>query len=117
MTTGLRQKINVTRLTQASDDAIGGAIYTGSCVYDNLPAQVIQRMPSQTALEQGLEVQAVFDCTVPAKRFNKLITIYHRDQITIKHPSGDPFHDKNFRVTGIRPSKHRRHGGGYIHLT
>lgn len=118
MTAGLRQQIDVTRLTQAADDAIGGAIYTGTCVYERLPAYILERMPSHSALEQGYEVSAIFDCTVPAMRFGKMVTIIERDQVTLSDPRhDDPFYNKNFRVTGVRHSKRRRRGGGYIHLT
>jgi hypothetical protein len=118
MTAGLRQVVNVTRLTQAADDAIGGAIYTGTCVYERLPAQIVERMPSHAALEQGYEVSAIFDCTIPAMRFGKMVTIFERDQIALSNPRhDDPFYNKNFRVTGFRHSKRRRRGGGYIHLT
>lgn len=116
MVQGLWQKINVIRAITLTDDSYGGAVMTGTYVYEGVPAAIAIFRPSLQSREQGLEVDIQADLTV-GKIFNNLpMQLYERDEIEIVCPGEDPFYDKRFRITGVQPSK-RPLNIGHIHCT
>lgn len=115
MTTGLNLKISVWRMgTVGPDDAVGGAISTGTVVYESVEGRLSQASPSQIMLEQGLEVDTIWTCRVRPPNLD----IRERDEIEITWPPLHPHLNDRFRIRGVRrTSMHPRDGRGFIDLT
>lgn len=111
MTQGLNLLGTLWRMNQAADDPVGGAVITGTPVYSPLPLSIYARRPTQASLEQGLEVEAIFDATVKYCG----ITIYERDELEVTCPVDHIYYGLRFRVLGVQPPKRR--GAGEQHLT
>lgn len=110
MTQDLNLRVNVWRMNTSGDDEVGGASITGTVVY-TMPGAIAARRPTQASLEQGLEVEAIYDATV------KLcgVTIYERDELQVDCPPSHPLYGLRFRVLGVQPAKRRQ--GAEQHLT
>lgn len=112
MVAGLNLQVNVWRMTVNADDSVGGALITGTVVYNNLWAALTPRRPSQMMLEQGLETDAIYDFTSRLKD----ITLYERDEVEVVHPPNHPLYGLRFRIVGVQPSR-RRPYHGHQHCT
>lgn len=109
---GLNLRATIWRMSNAADDSVGGSLITGTPQYTNLPIAIASRRPTQISLEQGLEVEAIYDLTV--KLCN--VTIYERDEVEVTCPNGHPYYGLRFRVLGIQPGK-RNYRQAHQHCT
>ena len=72
MTAGLNIRVDIWRMTEGTDDAVGGAMITGTVAYQDIYARLTLRRPSQIMLEQGLEVDKIGDLLLQGRN----ITVY-----------------------------------------
>ena len=100
-------------MNTATDDLVGGAQVTGTPVYSNLLVAISAKRPTQQSLEQGLELEAIYDLTT--RQCN--ITIYERDEVEVTCPSGHPYYNLRFRVIGVQPPKRYRQGAQHCTLS
>jgi hypothetical protein len=112
MTYGLNLRVDVHRMSNATDDDVGGAVITGTVVYANQSAAIYSRRPSQLSLDQGLETEATFDLTMNLYH----ITLWERDEIEVISPTGHPFYGQRFRITGVQPGR-RNYRVAHQHAT
>jgi len=86
MTAGLDIKGKVWRFSTPSDDDVGGALVSGTVVYDNLACRLIPQPPSSLLLEQGLEVEGLYllETRPPS------LDIRERDEFEITYPFYHP---------------------------
>lgn len=103
MTTGLNLRGNIIRMNQQTDDSVGGAILSGTVVGNNLLMAIYSRRPSQISLEQGLEVEALFDATVKCG-----VAIQERDLVEVTCPESSPHYGLKFRVMGVQAARRTR---------
>jgi len=113
MTQGLNLKATLWRMNTTTDDVVGGAMITGTPVYSNLPIAIAAKRPTQASLEQGLEVDAIYDLT--ARQCN--VTIYERDEVEVTCPANHPYYGLRFRVLGTQPPKRYRQGAQHCTLS
>lgn len=112
MVAGLNIQVDVWRMTNDPDDSVGGALITGTVVYENLHSAISPRRPTQAALEAGLEVDAIYDFTARLRN----ITLHERDEVEVVCPADHVLYGLRFRIVGVQPS--RRHGRlGHQHAT
>lgn len=116
MTAGLNLKVDITKISNLTDDAVGGAVVTGTVVISNLPAQLTARRPSQVMLEQGLETEAIFDFSANVTKNKAVIDMEERYEIQVVQPVGHPLFGLRFRVQGVQPGR-RRPKYATLHLT
>lgn len=102
----------VWRINQATDDSVGGAIITGTPQAVNVPMGLYSRRPTQSSLEQGLEVPALFDATVKCGT-----VIYERDELEVTCPSHSPHYGLRFRVMGVQVARRTRAGEQHLTLS
>jgi len=96
------------------DDSVGGAVPTGTYVYRDLPALLMENEEEQLLLQQGLETQKTFSANIVPH----WLIINERDEIEVVAPTDHPYYGKRFRITNIRFSTHnRRDPRGYILLS
>lgn len=112
MNPGLNLRGTIWRMNQAPDDSVGGAILTGTPVANNLPMGIFSRRPMQASLEQGLEVEAIFDATVKCG-----VVIYERDEVEVTCPNNSPHYGLRFRVMGTQPARRLRASEQHLTLS
>jgi hypothetical protein len=111
---GLNLKGTVWRMNQSSDDIVGGSVITGTMAYQNLAMRLNALRPSQVLLEQGLEVDRLFNASL----LGRDVVINERDEIQITWPLHHPYHGERFRVLGVQlDSRRRRYGHTEITLS
>lgn len=98
MTAGLNVRIEVWRVTEGADDDVGGAIVTGTVLYDTADARLQAMKPSYLLLQQGLEVESLFRLMVqcsdrPYKEF---------DEVEIIWPIQHKYYGERFRIIKIQ---------------
>jgi len=98
VTAGLNLLIDVWRITQADDDAVGGASITGTVSYHNVQARMSANEEEQVLLQQGLQTMRTFNMTVVPGTLD----IKERDEVEIKRPRNHPYSNVRFRVIGVR---------------
>lgn len=103
MVAGLHMKVNVIRTSNLGDDTGGGARTTGTVVHNDLASVLTARRPSQIMLEQGLEVDAIYDFTTRAQG----VTLFERDEIEVTWPNTHALFGLRFRITGVQPGRKR----------
>lgn len=104
MTAGLHQRVNIFRPETQPDDSVGGAVLSDVTLYENIPAVIASRMPSQMALEAGLETPRLYDLTLR----QGISDIRERDEVEVVFPFDDVLIGIRLRVTGIQHGKRRR---------
>lgn len=117
MVAGLHMKVDIIRINYSADDSIGGAVTTGTTVYSNMPAVLTLRRPSQQSLEQGLEVNQIYDFTCRPRFYKSQVVIYERDEILVTWPTDHILYNLRFRATGVQAPRSRTRSAGAIHCT
>jgi len=113
MTQGLNLKATLWRMNTATDDSSGGAMITGTPVYSNLLVAISAKRPTQQSLEQGLEVEAIYDLT--ARQCN--VAIYERDEVEVTCPPNHPYYGLRFRIIGVQVPRRYREGAQHCTLS
>lgn len=114
MPAGLNQVARLIRFNYISDDVVGGAVPSGTVVYENLLVRIKSEEPTQALLEQGLQTPTIYTGLL----FAGNITIEHNDQLEIVAPMGSWFYEKKFRVIGVqRSSNHPAQDRNQIRVT
>lgn len=113
MTAGLNACMRVWRITNPTDDNVGGAMLSGTIAYDSIRCRPTPFAPSQLLVQQGIETHRVFGIITRPPN----MVIYERDVIEITGPSYHPNFGDRFRVvqvqrTAIHPADRR----GYMTL-
>lgn len=112
MVAGLNIRVNVWRTNYASDDIVGGAVVTGTYVYNDVQARMQGNKPEQVLLQQGLETDRTFNMTlIPGT-----LDIRERDEIEVSQPIGNIYYGDKFRVRSVMYSDNANDRGGYIML-
>ena len=103
MPAGLTHVCELITFSYPQDDVVGGAVPSGTVLYQNLSCRIEANMPTQVLLEQGLEIPTTYQCLV----FPGNINAKHNDQIRVTAPTTDWFYNKKFRIIGLtRSSSH-----------
>ena len=105
MIPGYNLLVNVVRMNAQTDDEVGGAIFSGTTVITNQPAAIGATRPTQQSLEQGLEVEAIYNLSIQQCG----VTLIERDLVEVTCPSDSPLFGLQFRVMGVQPSRLGKH--------
>lgn len=100
MIAGLNGLVNVWRMTEDPDDAVGGAVITGTVVYERYPIRIQADAEEQLYLEQGLETVRTFTGVIAPGT----VLIKERDEIEVVEPYNHPYLNDKFRVITMRYS-------------
>ena len=100
MPAGLNLLVSVVRITDGPDDIIGGAMPSGTVQYENVPARISARRPTQVILEQGLAVREIFTGILSPGS----LVIDINDQVRVTAPQHSPYYGLYFRVLGVQHS-------------
>lgn len=106
-------KIKVWRILYSDDDAVGGAVVTGTCI-GKYPARLQANPEEQLLMQQGLETERTFKINIVPG----YLDIRERDEITVIAPTDHVYYNKWFRVRGVSYSSlNKRDPRNYMMLT
>jgi hypothetical protein len=100
MVAGFRLQVDIVRMNQASDDDVGGAVYTGTTVYECIPAAVEFIKPTFSLLEQGLQTRRLAQVLLQPQT----LVIEERDEVLVVGPVGHADVGNRFRVISVQPT-------------
>lgn len=98
MTAGLNLLVTIWRYTYPSDDAVGGAVPSGTMLYTNIEARIQAEKPTMALLEQGLEVPTLFTAVLHPGT----LLIEHNDEVEVTAPAISTYYGEHFRIVGMQ---------------
>lgn len=98
MTAGLNIRIRVWRIVEQADDEYGGAVVSGTILYDHLDARLQALKPSALLLQQGLEVDSIFRCMVQCSYRD----FREYDEVEVVWPEDHKYYGKLFQIRKIQ---------------
>lgn len=101
MVAGLNVRFRIWQMNEESDDYVGGASISGTCMYDNVLGSIQQLPTSQVFLEQGLETHKVFQILLVPGNLN----LFERDELELVQPTDHWYVNNRFRVIGVQPAR------------
>lgn len=108
MILGMNTRMNIWRINFPVDDEVGGAVVTGTLVYQDVRCRIEGAKPEMILLQQGLEIPKMFTAHVVPST----LVIKERDEIEVSVPTNHPYYGERMVVRGVqvlsmRPSDHR----------
>ena len=97
MTAGLNLKSSIWRIDYEEDNSVGGAVTTGTVVYENVFTRLQANMEEQLLLQQGLETQRTFRVVVVPGTMD----IRERDELEVTQPADHVYYGGRFRIIGV----------------
>lgn len=94
MTAGLIHTGRIIRFSYPADDDQGGAVPTGTVLYEPVFARIFTEKPTLALLEQGLETPAMYSAIIEPGD----IAIQNNDQLEIVSPNISPYKGLKFVV-------------------
>jgi len=100
MVQGLIHKASIWQIGYGSDDPSGGAIITGTVVYENVPCRFQKKGGLLALQQQGYETIS----TYTALLIPVTLDVEERYEFVITSPSNHPFAGKRYRIIEIIPA-------------
>lgn len=114
MTAGLNCKSSIWRIGYETDNTVGGAVTTGTVVYENVFTRLQSNPEEQLLLQQGLETERTFKVVVVPGTMD----IRERDELQITNPTDHIYYGMRFRIRGVTYSNFNpRDPRNYLMLT
>lgn len=96
----MNTKVKIIRINYGDDDAVGGAMITGTVMHPWVNARIEANPEDQLLLQQGLETIRTFNALiVPAS-----LDVRERDELEIRKPVYHPYYGVRFRIVGVQYS-------------
>ena len=97
MPAGMHVQSSIIRMNQADDDDVGGAVYTGTAIYECVDTTFQEVPPSMLLIQQGIETKKIARALVrPAT-----MIIFERDEMLITSPAYHPYLDTQWRIIKV----------------
>jgi hypothetical protein len=113
---GLYCRANIWRMNNSDpdgDDVVGGAMISGTLVYESVQCAFQDSRATQALYEQGLEVPRLVDCVM----IPETMDIRERDEVEVVSPYNHRFVNKRLRIIEvIRGITHPSSRHGHIEL-
>lgn len=97
MAAGLNLRFEVERINYADDDVVGGAVTTGTIIYEHVFGRLNWTQPDQVLLSQGLETDRMGKAEIQPGDLD----IRERDVIRVKFPTNYVYYNQDLRVLGV----------------
>lgn len=107
------RKVTIWRITEGSDDYAGGAVVTGTNVYNNIQFRMQSNPDDMLLLQQGFETRKTFWAMI----IPGTLVVKERDEIEITFPPNDVYLGKRFRIVSANYSDVTDNHRKYIMLT
>lgn len=114
MTAGYNLKVRFWRYSYPADDPVGGALPSGTVIYENISGRIQASSPIAAFVAEGLQtdkiMQGLFE---PAS-----IVLREYDQCEVTSPIGHPYLGLMFRIHTVQyPNIHPQDNRGYLIVT
>ncbi len=93
MTAGLNIKSSIWRIDYETDNTVGGAVTTGTVVYENVFTRLQSNPEEQLLLQQGLETERTFKVVVVPGTMD----IRERDELQVTAPTDHIYYGQRFK--------------------
>lgn len=104
MTAGLNLKVNIWRFTFAND-AVGGAMPSGTVLYTGAEARISPLKPTLALLEQGLETPTLFTAVIAPTYLSAGTFVLNQNyQVEVTSPPISEYYNKKFVIIGVQPA-------------
>ena len=94
MSAGLLHTGRIWRLYEIQDDSVGGAVPTGTVIFEPVFARIFQEKPTLALKEQGLETPTLLSAHLQPGN----IQLQNNDQLEITGPNISPYRNKFFVI-------------------
>ena len=98
MTAGLNVRIDVYRIDEDDDDEYGGAVVTGTILYEDVSARLQALKPDPLLMMQGLEVDSLF--RLMARCSDRPYREY--DEVEVVWPTQHKYYGERFRIIKVQ---------------
>jgi len=95
---GMNLLVRVWRISEPSDDMIGGALSSGTLVYTGKRARMESQKPVEAIVQQGLETEKIFNMNIQPVS----LIIREHDEIELISPVTHPYYGKRLQVVGVQ---------------
>ena len=102
MTAGMDSKADIWRMTNLADDEVGGAVVSGTVLYQNVLTRMNPQPREQLLLQQGFETVRTFTAIVVPGTLD----IRERDEYEIVDPVDHVHYGDRFRITSVEDIFH-----------
>ena len=102
MVAGQNCRSTIWRISQGEDDAVGGAMITGTSIYNDVLTRLESEPEDQVFAAQGLETLRTYRATIVPGT----LRIKERDELEITHPFDHIYYAHRFRITSVQYSSH-----------
>lgn len=114
MSAGLNSKVRIWRTNYQTDDRVGGAVISGTPLYDSLDARIEPDEPNSLLLQQGIEVDYTYTIFVRPVT----LVIKEQDEVEVTAPYNHPELASRFLVRAVRrTSIHPADSRSFLKLT
>lgn len=104
MVAGLNSLCRIWRIEVNADDEVGGALVTGTVVYDFLPVRLQGEPENQLFAQQGLQTMRTFTAIVQPGTLD----IRERDELEVIDPYDQIYYSQRFRIQSVTYSTHNQ---------
>ena len=98
MTAGLNHTGKIWRFSYPQDDDQGGALPSGTVLYEPVFARIFTEKPTLALLEQGLETAELYSAILEPGD----ISLNHNDQYQVTAPNISPYLNEKFVIISIQ---------------
>lgn len=98
MPSGLNCEISVIRLTETTDDDVGGSNPTGTFIHQNLQARLEEDLIDSSFFQQGLQTLKTFSGQI----WGHNLQIREQDELLVVSPPNHKYYNKKFRIKDAR---------------
>lgn len=118
MPAGLNTRGRVWRLYTPQDDDQGGAVPSGTILYDNIWSRLSPLEPTLALLEQGLETPTIYNGLLGAPPFSVTgaFQVLPNDQYEITWPPISPYLNQKFLILGEQHQSFMSDNGRYMNV-
>ena len=114
MPAGLNLLGCVWRYYYPQDDSVGGAVPSGTLLYQEVPARISSQKPLSALLQQGVETISTYSALIwPAT-----LEVSENDQFEVTQPVTSPYFGMKFVILSVQhTSSHPQNSQGYLILS
>jgi len=98
LTAGLLHTGHIIRFSYLQDDSQGGAVPSGTVLYNPVFARIFTEKPTLALLEQGLETPELFSAVLQPGTLD----LHHNDQYQVDAPNLSPWIGLKFVIVSIQ---------------
>ena len=111
MPAGLNLVGCVWRFAYPQDDSVGGAVPSGTMIYQDVQGRITSQRPNTVLLEQGLETVALYNAIL----WPGTLEVSENDQFEVIKPYTSLYYGWKFVILGVQhTSGHYQVGQGYL---